>query len=308
MVQCAPVFYRNHYMEILVSTLLLAISAFLLTFSALGRLKIASGIFAMSGPKRHRSPLLRLLMPVCSYVGMHVDALPLEKFKRRIAVELICAGLDDELLPSECIALGIALAVILASLGGLSSSNHPAACAVLGALCGAIYPRFWLAGLIRKRRREVECDLPNALDMITLSVEAGLDFAQAMAKIEARMKGGALRGLIARFNDDLRGGMTRRGALSELRSRSPAPSLRSISTLLIQADRFGTPIGQVLRAMSAELRSERFSRAERAGVLAQQMLLVPLVLFIMPTTFIVIFGPLVARFITGGFDGIFGEW
>lgn len=289
-------------MEILVSILLVAISAFLLAFSAFGRLKVASGIFAMRGPRRHGSLLLTLLMPACSHIGIYIDALPLEKFRRRIAVKLVYAGLCDAMEPSEFIALGVALAAILAAMGGLSSATY----AVLGAICGAVYPMIWLCGLIRKRRREVERDLPNALDMITLSVEAGLDFAQAMMRIEPRLAAGVLKDFIARFNVDLKNGMTRKVALAELRKRSGAPSLRLVAALLIQADRFGTPIGAVLRATAASLRAERFSRAERAGIMAQQMILLPLVFFIMPTTFIVIFGPLFVRFVTGGFDGIFG--
>lgn len=162
----------------------------------------------------------------------------------------------------------------------------------------------WLRKRAARRRQAIELALPGALDWLTLSVEAGEGFLQALGRISAALPAGPLKDELCRFHADLRTGMSRRAALAALARRAGVPSLSSVVALLIQADALGTSIGPVLRVSSQRLRAERLARAERRGVAAAQKALVPLVLCIMPATFIVVFGPLVARLLTGGIEAL----
>lgn len=152
----------------------------------------------------------------------------------------------------------------------------------------------------RRRRAAIERDLPGMLDWLALSVEAGEGFAQALDRIAARLAPGPLREELGRLGADIQTGMPRRAALKLLSRRADVPALSSLCALLIQADVLGTGIGAVLRSVSGRLRTERFARAERRGVIAAQKALLPLILCIMPTTFIVVFGPLIVRLVTEG--------
>lgn len=169
-----------------------------------------------------------------------------------------------------------------------------------GGIAGWVLPRVRLGQTARSRRRAIERCLPGVLDWLALSVEAGEGFAQALSRISAQMAPGPLREELGRLNAELQTGVVRRVALRSLSARAHVPALSSFCALLIQADVLGTSIGPVLRGVSQRLRSERFARAERQGIAAAQKALFPLVLCIMPATFLVVFGPLIVRLVTEG--------
>lgn len=150
----------------------------------------------------------------------------------------------------------------------------------------------------------MERALPFALDMLTLSVEAGADLAQAVVKVAERLGDGPLRTELRSVALAMRSGMSRREALSGLKADGNPRSLVDLATLLVQADRVGSGIAGILRSFSRRLASERFARAERAGVYASQKLLAPLIFFIMPSTFLVVFGPIAVRLVYKGIDGL----
>jgi len=158
---------------------------------------------------------------------------------------------------------------------------------------------------VRSRKAEIERALPTTMDMLTLSVEAGLDFGQAISRIASSTKANALTRELERLIAELKLGVSRADALSRLARRIRVPALKALASTLIQADRFGAPIGPTLRAHAERVRGERMMRAEKAGAMAAQKALIPLIVCIMPVTFIVIFGPLVAQYLTGGFDHLF---
>ena len=155
------------------------------------------------------------------------------------------------------------------------------------------------------RSGAIERALPGVLDWLALSVEAGEGFAQALARIAAQLAPGPLCDELACLDAGIRMGATRRDALAAMARRAQVPAISSLAALLIQADLLGTGIGPVLRVSAERLRLERFARAERAGVVAAQKALVPLVFCIMPATFVVVFGPLVVRVATGGIAALF---
>jgi tight adherence protein C len=181
------------------------------------------------------------------------------------------------------LAVGLGLSVWLRLGAGAS---------LLCALAGAGYPLLWLRDRVRARHRAIARALPYGLDLLTLSVEAGLDFPAALAKVVDKGRSGPLADELSVVLKELRLGKTREEALRNLARRVDLPALTSFVQALIHADRMGTPLGKVLRILSTQLRIERSQRAEKLANEAPVKLLLPLVLFIFPTLFLMLFGPL----------------
>ncbi len=177
--------------------------------------------------------------------------------------------------------------------------------AALGAALGAAAPRAFARAASRRRTLAIEIALPGALDWLALSVEAGEGFSQALFRIAGGLKSGPLKDEMQRLCAEMRMGVPRAAALSGMASRSGSADLSAVVSLLVQADALGTGVGPVLRVFSNRLRARRLSRAERRGAAAAQKALLPLALCIMPATFVVVFGPLVARFAGGGIEAFF---
>ncbi len=131
------------------------------------------------------------------------------------------------------------------------------------------------------------------MDLMTLSVEAGLDFIAAISRVVSFAKPGPLKDEFNQMLKELQIGTIRSDALRNLADRVQISELSSFATILIQADQMGSSIGPVLRAQSDLLRSNRFQKAEREGAKATQKLLIPLVFCILPAVFIVIMGPVI---------------
>jgi tight adherence protein C len=160
------------------------------------------------------------------------------------------------------------------------------------ALLGASVPLLWLEDQVKKRQLQIARALPWTLDLLTLSVEAGLDFTAALSKVVEKGRAGPLRDELHRVLNQLKMGKTREEALKNMAARVGLPPLTSFVHALVQADRMGTRLGAVLRNQSTWLRNERTQRAEKRASEAPVKLLFPLVVFIFPTVFMILFGPL----------------
>jgi len=204
------------------------------------------------------------------------------------------AGCPRELGAGELVlAMQLGAALLLALGVGLSVwLRLGAGACLLCALAGAGYPLLWLRDRVRARHRAVARALPYGLDLLTLSVEAGLDFPAALAKVVDKGRSGPLADELSVVLKELRLGKTREEALRNLARRVDLPALTSFVQALVHADRMGTPLGKVLRILSTQLRIERSQRAEKLANEAPVKLLLPLVLFIFPTLFLMLFGPL----------------
>lgn len=161
--------------------------------------------------------------------------------------------------------------------------------------------------IVLKRRRmdEVSRELPYVLDLLSLSVEAGLDFISAIDRIVRTGRKTVITDELRTLLDEIRLGKSRLDAIRAFGERLDHPAVRSFVGTLVQADRLGVPISKILMSHSEKLRSERLCRVERLGVKASQKLLFPLVFCIMPAVFVVIFGPLVVMWKNGTFERIF---
>lgn len=187
---------------------------------------------------------------------------------------------------------------------GAAADAHPLRGALIAGLAMAAMQLLGRRRRARERRSAIERRLPPLLDAITLAVEAGLDLAQAFSRATERERFGPLAEELRRLDAALKIGTPRREAMAEFASRLGVPAIRSLAILLRQAERLGTGVAPALRACALRLREERFARAELRGARAAQQLLLPLILCILPATFIVIFGPLAVRWIAAGPGGL----
>lgn len=161
---------------------------------------------------------------------------------------------------------------------------------------GFLLPDVWLGMLAGKRKGLIRSALPDLLDLLTVSVEAGLGFDQALIKASEKMNG-ALIEEIKRTLQEMRIGKSRAEALRSLAERVNLPDLTSFTAALIQADQLGVSIATVLRVQSDTMRTKRRQVAEEAAMKAPLKLLFPLVLFIFPTIFVILLGPAVINII-----------
>ena len=200
-----------------------------------------------------------------------------------MGVKLLCA-----------IGAAALLTVLLSLLFGLRGGLF---FGLLGAGLGFIIPEYWLSKRIAKRGDQMVLQLPDALDLLTISVEAGLGFDAALAKVVEKMEGP----LVMEFRQalaEIRMGRTRREALRDVAERADAQPISNFVGAIVQAEQLGVPIARVLQIQSQQLRVERRQRAEESAAKAPVKMLFPMVGCIFPTIFIVILGPAVVTVMT----------
>ncbi len=231
-----------------------------------------------------------------------------------LLVRLGQAGVDFAISPLQFTASRMIGAVLVALLGWwmLASFDQPAPGAAgmpasrylgvmfSGALAGWSYPGIWLRERINSRRRELLKTLPFYLDIITLCVEAGLNMQGALTQAVAKGPKGVLRDEFQRLLRDIRAGKSRAASMRSLAARLNESSVTAFTTAVIQAESMGMNLGPILRAQADQRRTERFLRAEKLAMEAPVKLLFPLLAFIFPCTFVVLFFPIAMKFIHSG--------
>jgi tight adherence protein C len=164
---------------------------------------------------------------------------------------------------------------------------------ILGFIAGFFLPRYVLGRVTRNHQRDLRWGLADALDLMVISVEAGLGLNAAMMKVSSELREvhSAISIEFELANLEIRVGRDRDEALRNLAERTGVDDLRSLVAMLIQTDKFGTSIAKGLRVFSDSLRTKRRQRAEQEAQKAAVKLLIPLALFLFPTLFIAILGP-----------------
>jgi len=186
------------------------------------------------------------------------------------------------------------LAFIITWLYGVSATNQIMAM-LLGLIGGYLLFELWINTRISTRRKEIEKELPDVLDLLTISIEAGLGFDAAMQRVVQKASGP----ISDEFNlslQEMRIGKTRREALRDLSTRTGVVNLSRFVESLIQADQLGISLGNVLRNQSDQMRILRRQRIQEQAMKAPVKMLFPIMIFIMPTIFIVILAPAIVRF------------
>lgn len=196
------------------------------------------------------------------------------------------------------VAFGLASIGITLTQGDLSGMIR-LTCVVAAAFSGAYTPVFILRRLIKRRQGHIRRQLPDGLDLLVICAEAGLSLDAAFNRV-ARDLGPAAPHLADEF------GLTavelgflpnRRQALQNLARRTDLPAIRGVVNTLVQTERYGTPLASALRVLAAEFREERMLRAEEKAARLPAILTVPMILFILPTLFVVLIGPAIVRVI-----------
>lgn len=238
----------------------------------------------------------RIIKPVLELIAASIGkAMPAKK-KVGLQKKLTMAGNPGSLTPSEFLVvqyaftLGIPICVLLFTLP-LNWSLTPVIFGMaMGACAGFLIPEYFLKMRANQRREEIQDNLPDVLDLLTVSVEAGLGFDAALVKVVEKIKG-VVSQEFGRLLQEIKMGKPRRDALRDLGVRSGTDDMISFVGSIIQADQLGVSIGNVLRLQSEQMRQKRRQRAEERALKAPVKMLIPLILFIFPTIFIVVLGP-----------------
>jgi tight adherence protein C len=183
----------------------------------------------------------------------------------------------------------------LAGVGGLQMALGP----MMAAAAGWLLPHLVLSRRVRKRQKAIQKALPDTLDLLVISVEAGLGLNQALVRVSEEMENlsSSISEELQIVNLEIRAGTPREEALRNMGDRTNVPDVRQLIAMLIQTDRFGTSIAQALRVHADSLRTARRQRAEEAAAKTTIKMIFPLVLFIFPAMFVVILGPAVFHII-----------
>ena len=233
----------------------------------------------------------RLAWPLIRVLVHHGARFVGEETRRSVSLRLRRGGVEYSVSAHEFIAARIVSAAAFALFSALllSMLGHAAwAFAPLAAAGGFFYPELWLREVTARRQNAIVRTLPFYLDIITLSVEAGSNLTGGLTQAVQKSSESPLRRELSRVLRDIRAGRTRADALRDLAERTGERAVRNLVSGLIQAERTGSSLGPLLRAQAEQLRSERFQRAEKQAMEAPVKLLGPLVMFIFPTTFLVL--------------------
>ncbi len=226
-----------------------------------------------------------------------------QKLKNRYRQKLANAGLKD-MSPEEFVALKFFMIIggpfVFLTVRWIMEETWPLALIPVMGVVGYFYPNIWLSGLIKKRSNDVLMAMPFIVDMLALSVEAGLDFMAAISRVIEKAPFSPLVEEFETLIKETKIGSTRAEGLRQLSWRVNMIEINSFCATLIAADSVGASIAPILKQLSNELRVKRSSRAEQLGATAATKILIPMIFFILPAVLVAIFAPMVLKMISGG--------
>ncbi|MBN2162922.1 MAG: type II secretion system F family protein [Pontiellaceae bacterium] len=309
----------NNLFPILIS-LLFCIAAGGIIWVLSGTARKVTYVTLADGRRQERSlpMIIRALLPLSVLVPRWLTGHSLfEDSRQRAGRRLVSGGYEGLVKPHEIIALRLLVPLVIGTLMCiLLYFAFPIMPESIGAwmierqfyiylvvlVFFGFYPDTWLRYSVRKRHRSIERSLPFVLDLLTLSVESGLDFMSGISRIINYREIDALGEELVRVFREIQVGRSRKEALRNMSQRVDHVDIRALTSALIQADELGTGIGHALRIQAEQVRGKRFQRAEKMGNEAPVKLLFPLVAFIFPSVFMILLGPLFLQlWIQGGF-------
>ncbi|MDP4120106.1 MAG: type II secretion system F family protein [Bacillota bacterium] len=166
----------------------------------------------------------------------------------------------------------------------------------LGLIVAVLIPRYYLKSKIKKRQSLILHQLPDLMEILSVSIEAGLGFDAALLRAAEYLSGPLIDEILV-LHREIQMGKPKRKALSDLAERNDVPALKGFSTAVIQSDQLGIPIKTVLRAQSEQLRAQRKQIAEEKGAKTPVLILIPMLLFVFPVIFIVLLGPTIIQIV-----------
>ena len=246
---------------------------------------------------------MTLVWPLIKLIDFFVAAnLPI-KVLENVDSKLQKNGVSFAVTPGEFISSIIVFLMLFPALGWLamSSSGSPdGTVLVLLALVGAVLPQLWMRDTRTKRNFELVRNLPVYLEYLSMCVDAGLNFAGALKQSVDKGPKGAMRNEFRIVLRDINSGETRADALTRLEKRVDLSDISIFVRAVIQAERMGSSMKETLVIQAEQRLTERFQRAEKMAMEAPVKLVVPLVVFIFPLTFIILLFPIVVKFLEQG--------
>ena len=265
---------------------------FLLLADLLGKVEVDS-IRATEEDDPRRLPLVfRMFLPLAGNVSFLNRKDSFTSIKKSTLELLQSAGVDQLMTPEQYLGVRFLMALFGFLMLILMGMANQMLTGFLILVLMLLYPENWLRKTARRRHLSILKSLPNLLDLLTLSVEAGKDFLTALRDILARRPSDVLGDEFKRTLHEIQLGKQRQQALRDLSERVHQPELTSVINAIIQADELGVGIGQLLRIQGDQLRHKRFARAETLANEAPVKILFPVVLFIFPSVFIILVGPI----------------
>ena len=226
-----------------------------------------------------------------------------------IALKLAMAGNPRQLTVETFLGLKVAAALVFAGVALLAQFLLPPLIAppalvktalwtVVAAVAGFFVPELWIKDEIRKRQKAIRKVLPDTIDILSISVEAGLGFDAAISRI-CHKAHNPLTAEFEKYLTEIRLGKARREALRQIQTRTGVDDLTTFIGAVIQADQLGTSMAKILRVQSEQLRTKRRQRAEQLAQQAPLKMLFPMIMFIFPSVFVVILGPSIPQIMSG---------
>jgi len=214
------------------------------------------------------------------------------------------AGLRSENVPAVFLGAKVIFAIFLPAIAVLFYLFYPdfsleasrlVALLTILAIAGFYLPNIWLRVKLARRKEIIRDGFPDALDLLTVCVEAGMGLDSAITRVakEIALTNKILSDELNLYNLEMRAGKFRRDALKNLAMRTDLEEVNNLVTLLIQTDKFGTSVAKALKVYSDTMRTQRFQRAEEMAAKIPVKLIFPLILFIFPALFVAILGPAV---------------
>jgi tight adherence protein C len=236
----------------------------------------------------------RLLTPIGEWLAKWALRVNPRSSTDTVERRLMSAGVGLKISPTAFLAIKGLFALLGFSLGAMIGSSKGLGGILMASLIagavGFFGPDYAITLKARSRKEKVKADLPDALDLLAVSVEAGLGFDASLAKLNEHMEG-PLAQEFGLTLSEMRIGESRGEALKRLSERVDAPELSAFTRAIIQADQLGTSLGRILRVQAADARLRRQAAAEEKAMKAPIKMLFPTVLFIFPAMFLVILGP-----------------
>ena len=245
-------------------------------------------------------PLIRLL-------AGYNRLLPLPVIRERYTHQIERAGLRFELSTDEFLAIKEIVVLVMAAVALLVYTMVIQNFVIVAALGfgGLILPDLRLSSAVKKREHECLRALPGFLDLLALSVEAGMGLDSAMRKLTEVLEPGPLIRVFQTLLRSMNVGKPRAEALKEAARKLDLPDFTAFTNAVVQATETGASMGPVLRTESSEMLFRRFERAEKAGYELPVKILFPLFAFVFPATFLMILGPMYFQFMASGAAGAF---
>lgn len=222
-----------------------------------------------------------------------------DKYRRTLAA----AGLTNILTPEDFFAFKLFLIlgfpIVFLILRTFLETDWNLTLIPVVAMVGFFYPDLWVKGKIENRQKEVIMNMPFCVDMLALSVEAGLDFVAAMAKVIEKAKRNALTEEFENVIREIKIGSSRADALRNLAWRIDLIQISSFCATLIAADSVGASIGPILKSLAVEIRQKKSAEVEKAGATAATKILFPMMFLIIPSVLMIVFAPIVLEMVNG---------